>query len=359
MRRVIQIIFFLLPFVMQAQVRIQMEKSGDVYKIPCLVNGVKMKMIFDTGASRVSISSMMADYLYENDYISVDDVKGYTKTRIADGSIKENMVVCLKSVEIGGLILRDVEAVVSKSLDAPLLLGQSAIQKLGSITLEGNTLIINNGQTEFSEEETDSWAQSSLEMYHKENYNACLIFLDKLRQAHCLSASGYRMYVVCLVMERRDVTEIGEEFITTCDLEEDVEATGFIFKWMGESYNKSGNFEKAKNMLFKSLAFSERVEDYSTMGAAYSAIGDVYDEQDKYYDALASYDKSIDAYSKIENRSDIVNKMIGHLYIRKAQIKRALNNYKVNAEIEGLYKKAYSLGVKDALDELAEWKAME
>ena len=39
---------------------IQLEKDGGVFKVPCVVNGLKLKLIFDTGASNVCISQSVA-----------------------------------------------------------------------------------------------------------------------------------------------------------------------------------------------------------------------------------------------------------------------------------------------------------
>ncbi len=50
----------------------------------------------------------------------------------------------IREIEIAGLVLRNVDAVVIHSQSAPLLLGQSAIQKLGKVSISGNTLTINS-----------------------------------------------------------------------------------------------------------------------------------------------------------------------------------------------------------------------
>jgi predicted aspartyl protease len=74
-----QILLFLaliMSMMATAQVTIQMEKEGGVYKVPCSVNGVKMKFIFDTGATTVSMSQTMAQFLLDGDYLSVSDIKG-------------------------------------------------------------------------------------------------------------------------------------------------------------------------------------------------------------------------------------------------------------------------------------------
>lgn len=128
-----------------AQTIIEMEKDGNLYRIPCKVNGAKMKLVFDTGASVVSISLPMAEYLLDNEYISTNDFRGVGQSKIADGLIVDHLKLNLKDIEIGGKHLSNIEAIVLYSQNAPLLLGQSAIQKLGRIQLNQNILTIFDG----------------------------------------------------------------------------------------------------------------------------------------------------------------------------------------------------------------------
>lgn len=156
MKKILFTFFVLFLFLsLNAQVIIQMEKDGGVYKIPCLVNGAKMKMIFDTGASAVSMSKNMAEYLYENDYLKKENFRESGLSKTADGSIVNNMKIVLKDIEISGVHLSNVEAVVLESQNAPLLFGQSAIQKLGPIEINDNVLKILNQKESLSDEEID------------------------------------------------------------------------------------------------------------------------------------------------------------------------------------------------------------
>ena len=134
----------LTSFSSPAQTVIQMEYSGGVYKIPCYVNGARMKFILDTGASSVCLSVDMAEYLLENDYLTSDDFYGVGSSSIADGSVVDHLKLIIKDIEIGGLHLSNVNAIVIAGQSAPLLMGQSALQKLGSYTINGNKLVINN-----------------------------------------------------------------------------------------------------------------------------------------------------------------------------------------------------------------------
>ncbi len=123
-------------------VTIKMNPSGGVYTIPCVVNGVKMNFIFDTGASNVCLSLTEALFMYKNGILTDTDIIGKTHSQIADGSIVENTEVVLHSIDVGGILITDVKALVSSNLDAPLLLGQSVIKKLGAFEIKGDSLII-------------------------------------------------------------------------------------------------------------------------------------------------------------------------------------------------------------------------
>ena len=56
----------------------------------------------------------------------------------------------LREIEIGGIILKDIKANIIHEIAAPLLLGQSAIKKLGPYQIDGSKLTINNGKSNMS-----------------------------------------------------------------------------------------------------------------------------------------------------------------------------------------------------------------
>jgi len=116
-----------------AQITITMQRKGNVYYVPGKVNGLSLEFIFDTGASNVCLSLTEAYFMLKNGYLKESDLGDTSYSQIANGQIVENMNVNLKEIEIGGITLHNISAVIVKNLDAPLLLGQSAIQKLGPI----------------------------------------------------------------------------------------------------------------------------------------------------------------------------------------------------------------------------------
>lgn len=125
-----------------AQVNILMQRKNDVYTIPCKVNGLELEFIFDTGASNVTISLTEALFMIKNGLLKKEDIVGSSYAQLANGEITENTEILIKEIEIYGLKLHNVSASIVHNLKAPLLLGQSAISKLGKIQLDGNKLTI-------------------------------------------------------------------------------------------------------------------------------------------------------------------------------------------------------------------------
>lgn len=162
--------FFLLtfPLWLSAQ-RIPMTSTGGVYTIPCEVNGLKLNPILDTGASNVSISLTEALFMLRNGYLSSNDVLGTEYYRIANGDIVEGTGIILRKVKIGDQYVYNVKASVTHTLDAPLLLGQSVLNKLGKFTVDysSKTLIIGSGSSSY----TNNSQRASNNSYRNNNYS--------------------------------------------------------------------------------------------------------------------------------------------------------------------------------------------
>ena len=139
-----------------AQTSIKMKREGGVSIVPCKINGLPLSFIFDTGAPDVSISLTEARFMFKNGYLTSSDILGTSKFSDATGTISEGLVINLKEIEFAGLKLYNIRASIVNSLNAPLLLGQSAIKKLGKfeVNFETNMLTINNvekGQYDYSD----------------------------------------------------------------------------------------------------------------------------------------------------------------------------------------------------------------
>lgn len=177
-----------------SQIVIPMQYDGGVYKVACKVNGAKMKMIFDTGASEVSLSFDMAQYLYENDYISDFDFIESGKTQIADGRIVDHMKINIRDFEIGGQHLANVTAIVMLNQSAPLLMGQSAIKKLGRIQIEDGKLVILDSNNDLTDEQVDNIAEIADAAMKDKDYHKAEGYYSKLYNSDRLSDYGKSQY---------------------------------------------------------------------------------------------------------------------------------------------------------------------
>lgn len=113
-----------------------------VTKVDCSVNNLPLNFVFDTGASAVSLSQVEANFMFKNGYLSGKDVIGQTRYMTADGNVSEGTEVNLRQINFGGLELTNVRASVVKSQNAPLLLGQSVLQRLGKIEIDNERRVL-------------------------------------------------------------------------------------------------------------------------------------------------------------------------------------------------------------------------
>ena len=111
-------------------------KEAGIYKVKCDINGLPLHFFFDTGAADVTISSVEAMFMLKNDYLKPADIKGKEYYGTASGEIAEGTVVILRNVNFGGLELTNVKASVVHNQKAPLLLGQTVLNRLGKIEID-------------------------------------------------------------------------------------------------------------------------------------------------------------------------------------------------------------------------------
>jgi aspartyl protease family protein len=117
---------------------VRMRKDEGVYKIPVKVNGTDMEFIFDTGAGMISISNVEASFMYKQGKLKDEDVVGQANFIDANGNISPGTIVTLREVSIGDRTIHDVQASVVNNSKAPLLFGQTAMERFGKISIDYN-----------------------------------------------------------------------------------------------------------------------------------------------------------------------------------------------------------------------------
>ena len=114
---------------------IKMEEENGVKYVWIKINGISLRFIFDTGASDISISSAEFAVLFRQGTLRKEDILDVEYFRDATGKITAGRNINLREVQIGSKTLKNVSATVVNNIDAPLLLGQSVLERFGSIEI--------------------------------------------------------------------------------------------------------------------------------------------------------------------------------------------------------------------------------
>ncbi|MEQ1530346.1 MAG: retropepsin-like aspartic protease [Methylococcales bacterium] len=110
---------------------------GGVYEVPVSLNDVlKINIILDSGAADVSIAPDVALTLLRAKTIEKTDWLSGEVYQFADGSTAKSERFNLKSLKIGNREFKNIPCSIAKSFDAPMLLGQSLLRRLGKYTID-------------------------------------------------------------------------------------------------------------------------------------------------------------------------------------------------------------------------------
>lgn len=114
------------------EVVLQRDLSGH-YRAEAYINGIKIPVMVDTGATDVAISQTLADKLGLRSINAV-------RTQTANGDTVA-YVTRLKSVKLGGIVARDVSASIVPKLGDEMLLGMSFLGRMDVRLYKGTMTI--------------------------------------------------------------------------------------------------------------------------------------------------------------------------------------------------------------------------
>jgi len=119
------------------QIRIPLTKRGNSHTIKAKINNVlSFDFILDTGADNVLVAPDVFITFYKAGLITEGDIIGKQHFSIADGSTVKGLKFYLREIQIGEIILNNVEASVIAGGDYDMLLGGSVFRKIGKITID-------------------------------------------------------------------------------------------------------------------------------------------------------------------------------------------------------------------------------
>ncbi|MGC8491385.1 MAG: retropepsin-like aspartic protease family protein [Syntrophobacteraceae bacterium] len=125
-----------------ASIEIPLQKRSSVYTLPVRVNGViTLTFVLDSGASEVTIPSRVARALLQAGTIRAKDFLPNQRYMLANGSIVTGARFMIRELEVGGVKIFDVPAVVS-SVAGPPLLGQSFLARVGRWEIDNDRRVL-------------------------------------------------------------------------------------------------------------------------------------------------------------------------------------------------------------------------
>jgi aspartyl protease family protein len=103
------------------------------YRAEALINGEKVSVLVDTGATGVAISQRVADRLNLKSMTAI-------RTNTANGD-SVGYMVRLKSIKLGGVEAQDVSAMIAPGLQGDVLLGMSFLGRMDVRLYKGEMTI--------------------------------------------------------------------------------------------------------------------------------------------------------------------------------------------------------------------------
>lgn len=103
------------------------------YRAEALINGEKVNVLVDTGATGVAISQRVADRLNLKSITAI-------RTQTANGE-SIGYMVRLRSIKVGGVEAKDVSAMIAPGLEGDVLLGMSYLGRMDVRLYKGEMTI--------------------------------------------------------------------------------------------------------------------------------------------------------------------------------------------------------------------------
>ena len=391
-KNILTTILLLLTLGVSAQVTIQMQRqAGGTYIIPGKVNGLDLKFIFDTGASNVCISAAEALFMLKNGYLKESDIKGSTYAQIASGDIIENTKIILRNIQVGGVDIYNVDAVVVHNLNAPLLFGQSAIQKLGPIQLDGNKLIIKNGRNFKSDEEAEQMYRKGSQEIQAHKFNEAIATSLKgisltnnkaiLVELYAILAQAYSglndlpkaieacdkglslnpadifmAYNRCVFLFDSNKMDMADEsftmFLRTIQGNASIPQHMVFgaYSYLGMIKSSKGQYPSSEQYFLKAIANSPDSTNIN-MQSTYRGLADLYLMQDKYDKAIPYYIKATELDPEdISNIEYFCN--LADCYNATYDYAKAITNYTSCLNLfYGKYYEAIKGAIKDGVEQ--------
>jgi predicted aspartyl protease len=121
---------------------VHLQGEGGVLVVPTLINNaLLLKFVIDSGAAAVSVPIDVVLTLLRSETLTPADFIGEKTYRLADGTKVPSKTFRIRSLKVGDIVLKDVDASVS-SASGLLLLGQSFLGRFKSWSIDNTRQVL-------------------------------------------------------------------------------------------------------------------------------------------------------------------------------------------------------------------------
>lgn len=286
---------------MEAQSMVMLGDTGETgkYTVSAAVNGVGVRTFYTDENWFVSMSGTTYLFLYENGYISDDDVRGFTTLKMPDGSSTKAASFVIRNLKVGDRILvKDIPAFVIKKQTVPLLIGSSTFGSLGEVARDGNRIIIGDLEPESSSasvtDPVDSLKLQAQNLLDAQEYSQAAGCFAQLESQGALNMLTQYQYAVLLNMLGKDSdnVRVSNDWLASNE-GKSLTMDYWIHNGLGSSHARLGDNASAIASLEKAAAAYGRLFGTSeksikkgdfhdqTLGATYYSLGRIYASEGK------------------------------------------------------------------------------
>ena len=266
------------------------EESGGRYTMDASVNGVGVRTYYAPESWYASMSTTTYLFLYENGYIADADVNGVTTVKMPNGTTNKGASFVIRNLRIGNVIVKDLPAFVVTKQSVPLVVGNAAFDCFGTVTQEGDRLIIDDRfEEDFQTAEAPAGEQAS----------PAEMLVSKLK-GH-LDAKQYPEAADCFAaLKEMDVLTMYSEYqyaMVLNILHRGDDCIGLILPWLQENQGKSLTLDYWM---------------YDALGDCYARKGDKPQAIRYYEDAVTAYCRMFNTTEKEIRRSKFKDETLGY-----------------------------------------------
>lgn len=264
---------------------VQMTDSDTRNKLIAVDFGGRRRLFhFDTGCSSMAINSQLLRELREQGLVilSQEQTNAHTEVMMSNGETKQARSLLIKKMKIGDCEFTNVVAQVGTNdkPDAPLLLGQSILERMKTYSIQGTTLqfepydedyqqALSLAEYRYNDKEYASAISNQLLPYFREGRLSCFFTYKLLFALQHTDAYADALEVLQYIREQKDRWAPSRSDIDLAEIESLLHYNSAVDDYNADRYDlallNAGKAKQAAQAIRKPQTKQKRLHDVGTL----------------------------------------------------------------------------------------------